>query len=141
MRTDAREKETQTFLDARNPISFALNALTMTLGNVNDASIKLSALYIENLRASTGVLIERAWLHYAQQFMGQTYRVIFSADFLGNPIGLFNNVSSGVADIFYQPVNGFVVHGNTDIGYSIAKVSSLTSSSTIPRSCSVFGST
>lgn len=122
MRTDSQDHDARTFLDARNPLSFALNALTMTLGNVNDAAIKLSALYIENLRASSGVLTERAWLHYSQQFMSQTYRVIFSADFLGNPIGLFNNVSSGVADIFYQPINGFVVHGNTDIGYSIAKV-------------------
>lgn len=123
MRTDAQNSEIRTFLDGRNPVAFFLNALTMALGNVNDASIKLSALYIENLRASAGILTERAVLHYSQQFIGQVYRVLGSADFLGNPVGLFNNVSSGVADIFYQPLNGFVVHGNTDLGYSIAKVS------------------
>jgi len=41
---------------------------------------------------------------------------------LGNPIGLFNSVSSGVADIFYEPYNGLVTHGsNREIGFGIAR--------------------
>jgi vacuolar protein sorting-associated protein 13A/C len=35
---------------------------------------------------------------------------------------LFTNVSSGVADIFYEPFNGAVMHGNHDLGIGIAKV-------------------
>ena len=112
----------RTFLDNRNPIAFFLNALTMALGNVNDAPIKLNMLYMENVRSSWPVLIERINLHYSQDFMGQLYRVLGSADFLGNPIGLFQNVSSGVADLFYAPYEGLVMHENVELGYSIAKV-------------------
>ena len=32
------------------------------------------------------------------------------------------NVSSGVADIFYEPFNGAVMHGDRDFGVGIAKV-------------------
>jgi len=42
-------------------------------------------------------------------------------DFIGNPVGLFTNVSSGVADIFYEPYKGVVMHGNRELGIGIAK--------------------
>jgi vacuolar protein sorting-associated protein 13A/C len=51
--------------------------------------------------------------------------VLGSADFLGNPMGLFNQVSSGVSDIFYEPYQGVVMHGNKDIGLGIARVGPL----------------
>jgi len=35
---------------------------------------------------------------------------------------LFTNVSSGVADIFYEPFTGAVMRGNQDLGGGIAKV-------------------
>lgn len=40
-------------------------------------------------------------------------------------MGLFTNVSSGVADIFYEPFNGVVMHGNKELGIGIAKVRGL----------------
>jgi vacuolar protein sorting-associated protein 13A/C len=109
-------------------VAFFLNALTMALGNVNDAPIRLNALVLENTLSSTAVLGDRIYLHYSQEFYSQLYRVVGSADFLGNPIGLFNNVSSGVVDIFYEPISGFVVHGNKELGIGIARVRWLPSS-------------
>jgi len=32
--------------------------------------------------------------------------VVGSSDLIGNPVGLFNNVSSGVEDFFYEPYKG-----------------------------------
>ena len=92
----------------------------MALGNVNDAPIRLNMLLLENVRLALPVLQERAVLHYSQQFTSQLYRVLGSADFLGNPIGLFQNVSSGVADAFYAPYEGLV---GGDVGATMAKVS------------------
>lgn len=46
--------------------------------------------------------------------------VLGSADFLGNPVGLFKSLSSGVADVFYQPYAGVVEQGG-DIGVGIAR--------------------
>ena len=95
----------------------------MALGNVNDAPIKFTQVLLENIRLSIPSLQERLILHYQGQVVGQIYRVLGSADFLGNPIGLFNQVSSGFTDIFYEPYQGVVNHGNADIGLGIARVS------------------
>ena len=95
----------------------------MTLGNVNAAPVNFRALFLENSRLSMPSLIERIQLHYQEQAMAQLYRVLGSADFLGNPVGLFNNISSGFSDIFYEPYQGIVMHGNKDIGLGIARVS------------------
>ena len=95
----------------------------MALGNVNAAPVRLNALIIHNARLSVPSLQERVILHYREQFVAQIYRVLGSADFLGNPVGLFNNVSSGVQDIFYEPIQGVVMHGHRDLGIGIARVS------------------
>lgn len=108
-------------LNTRNPFFFFINALTMALGNVNDAPVRLNALVIENVRLSLPVLQERLTLHYGQEFFGQLYRVLGSADFLGNPVGLFTNVSSGVADFFIQPYDSVMMNGNKDLGIGIAR--------------------
>ena len=63
----------------------------------------------------------RILYHYRQEVLRQLYRVLGSANFLGNPVGLFTNVSSGVADIFYEPWNGVVQHGGAELGAGLAK--------------------
>jgi hypothetical protein len=107
-------------LSTRNPLAVVINAVTMTLGNVNDAPLGFNALAIKDMRLTSTDLQNRVIYHYRQEVLRQLYRILGSADFFGNPIGLFTNVSSGVADIFYEPFNG-VVHGDRDIGLGIAK--------------------
>lgn len=109
-------------MSLRNPIAVVLNAVTMALGNVNDAPLEMNALAMKDMRLTMPELQERIIYHYRQEVLRQLYRILGSADFIGNPVGLFTNVSSGVADIFYEPFNGSVVHGNKDIGIGIAKV-------------------
>ncbi|KIR74970.1 vacuolar protein sorting-associated protein vps13 [Cryptococcus deuterogattii CA1014] len=118
---NASWKEEGQEVSTRNPFYYALNALTMTLGNVNAAPLAFRALFLENVRLSIPSLQERVILHYQEQFVSQIYRVLGSADFLGNPVGLFNNISSGFSDIFYEPYHGMVMHGNKDIGLGIAR--------------------
>ncbi|PNS16408.1 Vacuolar protein sorting-associated protein 13 [Sphaceloma murrayae] len=105
-----------------NPFMFAVNVLTMSIGNVNDAPIKYNALMLENARVSMGALIANIRSHYVQESLRQVHIVLGSADFLGNPVGLFNNISSGVADIFYEPYQGLVMTDRPqDLGIGIAK--------------------
>ncbi|KAF9270221.1 DUF1162-domain-containing protein [Marasmius fiardii PR-910] len=108
-------------LSIRNPLAVVLNALTMAVGNVNDAPLELNALAIKDVRLTTPELQSRILYHYRQDVLRQLYRILGSADFIGNPVGLFTNVSSGVADIFYEPFNGAVMHGNSELGIGIAK--------------------
>jgi vacuolar protein sorting-associated protein 13A/C len=97
----------------------------MAVGNINDASLQLNALAVKDVRLNFSDLMDRIFYHYRQDATRQVYRILVSADLLGNPVGLFNNVSSGVADIFYEPFNGAIMHGNKELGIGIAKVSEL----------------
>ncbi|KAK7058962.1 Vacuolar protein sorting-associated protein 13 [Paramarasmius palmivorus] len=119
MRTERVSSEEK--LSIRNPLAVVVNALTMAVGNINDAPLELNALAIKDVRLTTTELQNRIFYHYRQDVLRQLYRILGSADFIGNPVGLFTNVSSGVADIFYEPFNGVVMHGNRELGIGIAK--------------------
>ncbi|TFK41159.1 vacuolar protein sorting-associated protein vps13 [Crucibulum laeve] len=119
MRTERVSSEEK--LSIRNPLAVVVNALTMTVGNINDAPLEMNALAIKDMRLTTPELQTRITYHYRQDILRQLYRILGSADFIGNPVGLFTNVSSGVADIFYEPFQGVVMHGNRELGIGIAK--------------------
>jgi vacuolar protein sorting-associated protein 13A/C len=120
LRTDVVNVEDKP--SSNNPLMFLLNILTMAIGNVNDAPVKLNALMLENARVSVPVLLERLQTHYTQEVLYQVHKILGSADFLGNPVGLFNNISSGVVDIFYEPYQGFIMTDRPqELGIGIAK--------------------
>jgi len=103
-------------------LMFVVNILTMSIGNVNDAPLRYNALILQNARTSIGALMTNIQSHYVQESLRQVHMVLGSADFLGNPVGLFNNVSAGVRDIFYEPYHGLVMSdGPQDLGLGIAK--------------------
>ncbi|OAD68026.1 hypothetical protein PHYBLDRAFT_57710 [Phycomyces blakesleeanus NRRL 1555(-)] len=105
-----------------SPLMFFVNILTMAIGNINAAPMKFNALAVENLRASGSDLSNRIFIHYSDQFIYQIHNVLGSADFLGNPVGLFNNLSSGVAELFYEPWQGFIMSDRPqDLGLGIAR--------------------
>lgn len=108
-------------LNIRNPLAVLFNAALMAIGNVNDAPLELNSLAIRDVRLTPPDLQNRIIYHYRQDVLRQIYRILCSADLFGNPVGLFTNVSSGVADIFYEPFNGVVEHGNKELGIGIAK--------------------
>ncbi|PGH11668.1 hypothetical protein AJ80_07035 [Polytolypa hystricis UAMH7299] len=109
-------------MQSSSPLMFIVNVLTMSIGNVNDAPVRLNALMLENARVSLPTLVTNITSHYTQEFLRQVHVVLGSADFLGNPVGLFNTVSSGVADIFYEPYQGFVMTDRPhELGIGIAK--------------------
>ncbi|KAL9612615.1 MAG: hypothetical protein Q9167_002785 [Letrouitia subvulpina] len=109
-------------MQTSNPIMFFVNIMTMSIGNVNDAPLRMNALMLENARISVPALVANIKGHYTQEVIRQIHLVLGSADFLGNPVGLFTNVSSGVADIFYEPYQGLVMTDRPqELGIGIAK--------------------
>ncbi|CCE83218.1 Piso0_003790 [Millerozyma farinosa CBS 7064] len=120
VRTERVNVEDRT--SSQNTLMFFFNVLTMAIGNINDAPIKLNALFIEHIRLPLPLLMEAVQTHYGQAFFYQVHKVLGSADLIGNPVGLFNNISSGVMDIFYEPYQGFVINDRPqELGISIAK--------------------
>ena len=109
-------------LTSSNPLMFFVNIMTMSIGNVNDAPLRFNALMLENARVTISRLTDNIRSHYTQEALRQMHIVLGSADFLGNPVGLFNNISSGVADIFYEPYAGLVMTDRPqELGIGIAK--------------------
>jgi len=119
VRTERVNVEDKT--SSRNPIMFFLNVITMAIGNVNDAPVRLNALMLENARVSTPVLIQNISNHYSQEVLYQVHKILGSADFLGNPVGLFNNISSGLTDVFYEPYQGIISERPEDFGLGLAR--------------------
>ena len=105
-----------------NPLMFFVNVMTMSIGNVNDAPVKMNALMLENARLPLTALMANIQNHYTQEVLRQVHVILGSADFLGNPVGLFNSISSGVADIFYEPYQGLVMSDRPqELGIGMAK--------------------
>ncbi|KAJ2768167.1 Vacuolar protein sorting-associated protein 13, partial [Coemansia nantahalensis] len=103
-------------------VAYAMNVLTMAIGNVNEAPVSLNALVMQNVRVSWPVLLDRMQKHYSQELLNQVYKVVGSANLLGNPVGLFSSISSGVADFFYEPYQGFVMSDRPqDFGVGLAR--------------------
>lgn len=120
VRTERVNAEDRT--SSQNTLMFFVNMLTMAIGNINDAPIKLNALFMENVRVPIPILMDSISTHYGQTFFYQLHKILGSADFLGNPVGLFNNLSSGVIDIFYEPYQGFVLNDRPqELGIGLAK--------------------
>ncbi|CAK7273224.1 Vacuolar protein sorting-associated protein 13 [Sporothrix epigloea] len=120
VRTERVNAEDKT--SSRNPLMFFFNIITMAIGNVNDAPIRLNALMLENVRVSIPVLTQNISNHYSQEALYQMHKILGSADFLGNPVGLFNNISSGITDIFYEPYQGLIMSDRPeDLGIGLAR--------------------
>lgn len=109
-------------LERQGTMLFLIDILTMTLANVTDAPIKLNSLYMANVRVPINTLLQAVQTHYGQQFFYQIHKILGSADFLGNPVGLFNTISSGVWDIFYEPYQGYMMNDRPqELGIHLAK--------------------
>ncbi|KAJ3291062.1 hypothetical protein HK104_006345 [Borealophlyctis nickersoniae] len=105
----------------RGVLAFVVDVLTMTLGNIHDAPIRLNALELRHPIMTWTQLSDLIVKFYSQEIVSQLHKVIGSADVLGNPVGLFNNVSSGVSDFFYEPLQGFEITRPQDFGIGVAK--------------------
>uniref|UniRef100_A0AC34FUA1 Vacuolar protein sorting-associated protein 13 DH-like domain-containing protein n=1 Tax=Panagrolaimus sp. ES5 TaxID=591445 RepID=A0AC34FUA1_9BILA len=46
--------------------------------------------------------------YYTMQFVKQLYVLVFAFDIIGNPYELVRDLSTGLEDIFYQPINGAI---------------------------------
>jgi vacuolar protein sorting-associated protein 13A/C len=120
VRTERVNVEDKT--SSKNPVMFFFNVMTMAIGNINDAPVRFNALMLENVRVSIPVLVQNVSNHYSQEALYQIHKILGSADFLGNPVGLFNNISSGFADIFYEPYQGLIMSDKPeDFGLGLAR--------------------
>ncbi|KAI9189680.1 Vacuolar protein sorting-associated protein 13 [Blastocladiella emersonii ATCC 22665] len=104
-----------------NFFSFFTKIIGAGLGNVHNFPLAFNALTLEHPIVSTALLSDAIYTHYYDQVFSKMFAILGSADFLGNPVGLFNNLASGVQDIFYEPYQGIVSDSPADLGIGLAK--------------------
>ncbi|KAI8500255.1 Vacuolar protein sorting-associated protein 13D [Branchiostoma belcheri] len=78
--------------------------LGLTLISFQEATVDLDAFTCVHAFETRQFLIDCIYSHYIEELKGQAAKILGSVDFLGNPIGLFNDVTDGLS--------GLVQHGN-----------------------------
>ena len=92
----------------QNPVKTVLNAIGVTVANIEDAPIYLNSLNINHAFHTREEMITSITKHYYFQLLSEVYKVVFSFDIIGNPVSLVHNLGTGVYDFFYEPAKGFV---------------------------------
>ncbi|KAL0477099.1 vacuolar protein sorting protein VPS34 [Acrasis kona] len=86
-----------------NPLDILLGSMGFTFANINDAPICLNALILEHPFLTWNDLMDRIKKHYIRRLLWESYKLVGSLEMIGNPVGLFNDISTGVKDFFYEP--------------------------------------
>eukprot|EP00743_Colponemidia_sp_Colp-15_P008438 GILK01009172.1.p1 GENE.GILK01009172.1~~GILK01009172.1.p1 ORF type:complete len:1282 (+),score=242.95 GILK01009172.1:355-3846(+) len=94
--------------------------LGIVLTSIDSAPLRLNSLVIEHSFESRTSLVSRITKHYARQALVEVYKILGSFEFLGNPVGLINNLGTGVMDFFYEPAYA-LVKSPKDLGRGLAK--------------------
>eukprot|EP01083_Nonionella_stella_P273036 926164_1 len=85
------------------------------------ARICLNALILQNLYAQGESFISRVSQHYYRRAMMALSNLLGSVRALGNPAGLFNEMSASVKDIYYEPTSGVIARNPRTIRRVVAK--------------------
>ena len=94
--------------------------LGVTIANIDSTPIKLNCLKLENVFSTQKQLMVGITDHYTRQVVLELYKILGSADLIGNPIGLVTNLATGVSDFFYEPAKA-VFHNPLDLGEGLRK--------------------
>jgi len=92
----------------RNAVTVIVDTLLGTVANLDNAALCFNSLYLENPFVSQDYLTSMVSSHYTRQGIQQIYKLLGSTEALGNPVGLFSNVGTGVMDFFYEPAQGII---------------------------------
>ena len=80
----------------------------MVITNIDDAPIKLSGIRLDNCFDTVSGITGKLVSHYKQAAITEVLKVLGSLNIIGNPVGLFSNVATGMQDLFEKPIEGFV---------------------------------
>lgn len=95
-------------------------ALGMAITTIDLAPLKLNSLEMTDAYGSQWQIFSAFQVHYGKQLIKELLSLIGHAEILGNPIGLLNNLGTGVKDFFYEPAQG-MVHGPLSAGMGFIK--------------------
>ncbi|XP_070568681.1 intermembrane lipid transfer protein VPS13A-like isoform X2 [Ptychodera flava] len=89
-------------------IGFFINSIGATITDIRDVELKLAYFERTNVLMTREQLLSEVRGHYTSQGIKQAYVLLLGLDVLGNPYGLFKDLSEGIGDLFYEPYMGAV---------------------------------
>lgn len=95
-------------------------ALGMAITTIDLAPVKLNTLQMTDVFGSQWQVLSALKAHYGKQLIAELISLIGHAEILGNPIGLLNNLGTGVKDFFYEPAQG-IIHGPLSAGKGLIR--------------------
>ncbi|XP_064629557.1 intermembrane lipid transfer protein VPS13D-like isoform X2 [Lineus longissimus] len=98
------------------------NALSIPLIKFEDAKVEIDPFTREHPFETSALLWDAFLMHYTRELKGQAAKILGSVDFLGNPLGLFNDVTEGISGLIKDGnVGGLVKNVTHGISNSTAK--------------------
>ena len=76
--------------------------------NVDEAPFRLDALYVPHLIETWDKFYSTIVEDFTWKSLTQVYKIFFSLEFFGNPVGLITNLGSGMLSFFYEPAMGLM---------------------------------
>eukprot|EP01017_Pseudomicrothorax_dubius_P031197 TRINITY_DN3958_c0_g1_i4.p1 TRINITY_DN3958_c0_g1~~TRINITY_DN3958_c0_g1_i4.p1 ORF type:complete len:632 (+),score=84.39 TRINITY_DN3958_c0_g1_i4:151-2046(+) len=87
------------------------NSMTSSLGvaltNLDEAPLRLNSLALRDVFDNQAGLSLKLFNHYQEAIIKSIFKLLGSINILGNPVGLFKNLSSGISDLIEKPLKGF----------------------------------
>ncbi|CAG9311707.1 VPS13_6 [Blepharisma stoltei] len=95
-------------------------ALGMGITAIESAPVKLYTVEMIDVFGTQWQILSALEIHYKTQLVSELFTLIGHSEILGNPIGLLNNLGTGVFDFFYEPALG-IVQGPISAGKGLLK--------------------
>ena len=83
-------------------------AFGVALMNIDDAPIKLKGLKLENCFDTTQGIVMKLLSHYRDNLATEIFKLLGSINIIGNPVGLFSQIGTGVQDLIEKPIEGII---------------------------------
>jgi len=97
-----------------------LRGLGFVVVSVQHSPLRLNALSLRHVFGTQDEILQPLKKHYMQQALREGYKVLGSFEFLGNPVGLFHSIGTGVMDFFVEPSRG-IVQSPKEFGSGLGK--------------------
>lgn len=98
--------------DVAENILFLIHLFATVLGtalvNLDNAPLKLRGLRLDNVFDSQEAIVKKILDRFKDESAKSIFKILGSLDIVGNPVGLFNNISTGVVDLLEKPLDGFL---------------------------------
>lgn len=101
-------------------LSAFFKAFGVAMMNIDDAPIKLKGIRLENCFDTTWGIFSTLLKHYMNSFSTEVLKLLGSMNIIGNPVGLFSQIGTGVQDFIEKPLEG-IIKGPLEGGVGLVK--------------------